>query len=192
MELILASASPRRQELLKQIGLTFKVQVSDVEEIKTTNVPAKLVQHLAKQKALDVFQKAVAQAKDAAQICVIGADTVVALEGEILGKPGSYEEAFAMLRKLSGKTHQVYTGVCLCFGETSFSFYEETAVTFMPMSDAEIEDYLATGESFDKAGAYGIQGQCAKFISGMDGDYYNVMGLPVCQLYQTMKTLGIL
>ncbi|MGN0432529.1 MAG: Maf family protein [Lachnospiraceae bacterium] len=187
-KVILASASPRRKELLMQIGLDFDVCVSTCEERITKTDPAEVVCELSAQKALDVWQKI----KDKKEI-VIGADTVVAYDGKILGKPGSGKEAVTMLTALSGHTHEVYTGVTFCYEEDGVekqhTFYEKTAVTFYPMSQEEIESYVASGEPMDKAGAYGIQGSFAAYVKGIEGDYNNVVGLPVGRLYQEIKEL---
>lgn len=194
MRIILASASPRRRELLSQIGIDFEVQMSDVEEKVSTTVPCYLVQGLSRQKAEAVFH---ALAESGEEVLVIGADTVVSCDGEILGKPKSPEQAKEMLRLLQGRSHEVYTGVTLLHraGGTAEnasaiegkSFYEATKVHFYPMTEEEISAYVATGDPLDKAGAYGIQGLCARYISGIDGDYNNVVGLPVGRLYQEMK-----
>ena len=187
-KVILASASPRRKELLMQIGLDFDVCVSTCEEKITKTDPAEVVCELSAQKALDVWQKI----KDKKGI-VIGADTVVAYDGKILGKPGSEKEAVAMLTALSGHTHEVYTGVTFCYEEDDVekqhTFYEKTAVTFYSMSQEEIESYVASGEPMDKAGAYGIQGSFAAYVKGIEGDYNNVVGLPIGRLYQEIKEL---
>lgn len=188
MKIILASASPRRRELLTQIGIPFEVIVSNAEENITTSVPAQLVEQLSLQKAEAVL-KTLDEAED---VLVIGADTVVAADGKILGKPGTEEKAKEMLRLLSGKAHQVYTGVTLyrrtAGGELQTrTFHEETEVLFCEMTEAEIEEYVATGDCMDKAGAYGIQGFCARYIAGIRGDYNNVVGLPVGRLYQEGK-----
>lgn len=198
---ILASASPRRKELLARLGLTFEVRVSDCEEIITQTEPEKVVEELSFQKAWDVAEKVKAENKKI-QAVIIGADTVVAYDGRILGKPGSGQEAEEMLAMLAGNTHQVYTGVTLAVlaGEDnslqsenrekeSVTFHECTRVTFAPMTEAEIREYVRTGEPMDKAGAYGIQGQCAKFVRSIEGDYYNVVGLPLCRLYEKIKEL---
>ncbi len=194
MRIVLASASPRRRELLEQIGITFEVQVSEVEEKISTDVPCYLVQSLSRQKAEAVFGGLAGLAEE---VLVIGADTVVSCDGRILGKPKSGEQAEEMLRLLQGRSHEVYTGVTLLHrsaGETADassiqgkSFYECTKVRFFPMSGEEIREYVATGDSLDKAGAYGIQGFCARYISGIEGDYNNVVGLPVGRLYQEMR-----
>ncbi len=183
MEIILASASPRRKELLEQIQIPFQIRVSDVEEKVNTQVPHLLVQELSRQKAEAVF----ASCKDREDVLVIGADTVVACDGKILGKPKDEEQAVEMLHLLQGRTHQVYTGVTLFTGRACKTFYEVTDVHFYPMSEAQIAEYAAGGDSLDKAGAYGIQGVCARYIRGIEGDYNNVVGLPVGRLYQELK-----
>ncbi len=188
MKIILASASPRRKELLTQIGIPFEIRVSEVEEKVTTTVPAEVVQQLSGQKAEAVL--AVCEEEEAV---VIGADTIVACDGKILGKPKDAEDAVRMLRMLSGRSHEVYTGVTLVYkGERreSYTFYEATTVHFAVMSDAEIQTYVDTRDPLDKAGAYGIQGFCARYITGIEGDYNNVVGLPVCRVYQELKRFG--
>lgn len=188
MRIILASASPRRRELLEQIGWKFEIQVSNTDERAETDSPHRLVEELSRQKAETVFA-----ALDRGAALVIGADTVVAVDGSILGKPTGREEAVRMLRLLSGRTHQVYTGVTLLYRpgpqETvcAKTFHEVTKVHFYPMTDEEIEAYVATGEPMDKAGAYGIQGVFARYVRGLEGDYFNVVGLPVAKLYQEAK-----
>lgn len=190
-KIILASASPRRKELLTQIDIPFIIKVSGAEENAKSNAPCDLVRELSLMKAEDIFGKLTVQ--EAKDILVLGADTVVALEGEIMGKPGSAENAVKMLTALQGKTHQVYTGVAFVYqdkenGEvTTHSFYEKTDVTFYPMTEQEIEDYVATGEPMDKAGAYAIQGKCAAYIKEINGDYSNVVGLPIGRVYQELK-----
>ena len=186
--IILASASPRRKELLLQIGLQFEVIESSCEERIENSLPEEVVCELSRQKAGDVWERL----KDEDAV-VIGADTVVAFDGHILGKPGDEAQACSMLRMLAGNTHQVYTGVTICYTlegmPKSRTFYEKTEVAFYPMSEEEILDYVATGDPLDKAGAYGIQGRCAAHIKGIEGDYNNVVGLPVGRLYQELKEL---
>lgn len=189
MRIILASASPRRRELLEQIKIPFEVQVSHVEEKVTSREPARVVEELSSQKAHAVSEQTAGSAE---AILVIGADTVVALDDQILGKPSGEAAAVEMLRRLSGREHQVYTGVTLLYRAADGSvqekcFHERTNVFFCPMSEAEIREYAATGDPLDKAGAYGIQGLCARYISGIEGDYNNVVGLPVGRLYQEIK-----
>lgn len=184
--IILASQSPRRRELLTQIGLKFEVIPSTVEEVITSTNSVEVVQELAQQKARDVAEVAGREmAKDS--LLVIGADTIVVYEGKILGKPGDKEDAVRMLTMLQGKEHSVYTGVALLSGEQEIVFAEETRVQMCPMTPEEILWYVNTGEPMDKAGAYGIQGLCARFIRQIQGDYYNVVGLPVGRIYQELK-----
>lgn len=182
MELILASGSPRRSELLRQIGLTFSVHPADVDETLDPDwIPAEAVERLSARKAEAVAQRFPDQ-------LILAADTVVSLEGDIMGKPLSPRSAFAMLSALSGRTHEVFTGLTLRQGDQVVTVSERTAVTFRPLTSEEISAYIATGEPMDKAGAYGIQGRGALFITGIEGDYFNVMGLPLCRLSQLLKT----
>ena len=191
--LILASSSPRRHELLAQIGLSFEVIASHAKENTKSTEPGEMVQELSSLKATDVFDQI--PPKERAGTIVIGADTLVSIEGKVMGKPADEIKAQEMLSRLQGNTHQVYTGVTLLWqaeGEQEpqrKTFYEKTDVTMFPMSTEEIRSYIATGEPMDKAGAYGIQGKCAAYIRGLSGDYYNVVGLPVGRLYQELKGL---
>ena len=203
--IILASASPRRRELLHQVGLEPEIVPSHVEEVITSTRPDQVVMELSAQKAADVAAQYQGQ-----QAVVIGADTVVAADGKILGKPGTEEEAVRMIEMLQGRTHQVYTGVTMIFadrGET-VTFAEKTEVHVYPMTESQIRRYVATGEPMDKAGirigdtnakqyewqdkagGYAIQGYFAKYIQRIEGDYYNVMGLPISRLYQLLKEIG--
>lgn len=185
MRIVLASGSPRRRELLTQIGLEYEVIVSNAEENAACTEPAKLVEELSYIKA-----KAVADEHNLKDVIIIGADTVVASGDKILGKPDGEEGAFAMLKALSGKVHEVYTGVTLLKITDKverITFNECTKVKFYEMSDDEIRGYIATKDPLDKAGAYGIQGFCARYISGIEGDYNNVVGLPIGRLYQEIK-----
>ena len=184
--IILASQSPRRRELLTQIGLKFEVIPSTVEEVITSTNSVEVVQELAQQKARDVANVA-AKETPKESLLVIGADTIVVYEGKILGKPGDKEDAVRMLTMLQGKEHSVYTGVALLSGEQEIVFAEETRVQMCPMTPEEILWYVNTGEPMDKAGAYGIQGLCARFIRQIQGDYNNVVGLPVGRIYQELK-----
>lgn len=193
MRIILASASPRRRELLTQIGIPFEILVSDVTERVSSDDPGQVVQTLSGQKA----EAAEALAGTSEETLIIGADTVVSCGGRILGKPRSEEDAGRMLRLLSGREHEVYTGVTLILrrgdGErTVRSFWECTRVEFAPMTEREIDAYVATKEPMDKAGAYGIQGFGARYIVGISGDYNNVVGLPVGRLYRELKACHIL
>lgn len=184
MDIILASGSPRRKELLAQIGLTYRILVPDVDE--HTDVPADpgaLVEVLSRRKAEAVH------ALEGDYPIIIAADTVVALDGDILGKPADEEDAFRMLSALSGREHHVYTGFTVLQGGKAITGHEVTAVTFRPLRPDEIRSYIATKEPMDKAGAYGIQGGAALFAERMVGDYYNVMGLPVCRLGMILREL---
>ena len=186
MDIVLASGSPRRKELLTQMGLPFRVLVSDADETVDPSLPP------AEQVALISRRKADAAAQAAGpDALVIAADTMVALAGRVMGKPHSPGEAAEMLSALQGKTHQVYTGLTLRQGGRTESCVECTAVTFRPMTSAEVEGYVATGEPMDKAGAYGIQGLGGVFVEGIQGDYFNVMGLPICRLGTLLKTFGV-
>lgn len=193
-KIILASASPRRRELMAQIGIEFEVRKSDAEEeaddIKPKK-PADLVKRLSCLKAADVWQGLTEEERK--NVLVIGADTVVSLDGKIMGKPADEAEALQMLSLLQGRLHQVYTGVTLIYERNSKyrekSFFEKTDVSMFTMSQEEIASYVATGEPMDKAGAYGIQGKCAAYIKGISGDYNNVVGLPIGRLYQEMKKI---
>ena len=178
--LILASASPRRRELLNLITDSFDVIVSECDENITGLSPEKLVCELAKRKADAVFEAN----RDAV---VIGADTVVAVDDIILGKPSSREEAKSFIKMMRGRAHKVYTGIAVISKDKKVSAYDETSVEFADMSDAEIEAYLDVSDYGDKAGAYGIQGAAAKHIKKINGCYYNVMGLPVALLYEILK-----
>lgn len=186
MAFILASASPRRKELFSLITPTFSVVTADVDEtIFPGTSPHQAVEMLSRQKALAVSQQH-------PQDIVIGSDTVVALKDRILGKPHDRQDAIDMLRALSGQTHTVFTGVCIVFPGKEVCFYERTDVTFAQMDAHEIENYVASGDCYDKAGAYGIQGIGARYISRIVGDYYTVMGLPVQALYQALRQNGLL
>lgn len=188
-KLILASQSPRRRMLLENIGLKFEILVDDAEEEKEADwSPEKTVMALAEQKAVNVAKGVVSSA------IIIGADTVVAVDGEILGKPKDEQQAAQMLRRLSGREHCVFTGVAVLDTETGEKhiFYEQTKVRFKPLTAEEIQRYIASGEPMDKAGAYGIQELGSLFVEGIDGDYFNVVGLPVCRLVEVLqKQFGI-
>ena len=212
VRLVLASASPRRRELLSQIGLEFTVMPSTKEENAKTTEAGALVQELSRQKAVDIWEQlsgGQGQNPDADQeqiseetqepnlngkrqpeLLVIGADTVVCCEGKILGKPHSREAASEMLTALQGRSHEVYTGVTLYSQSETVTFFECTQVEFYPMTEVEISEYIDSKEPMDKAGAYGIQGLGARFVKGIRGDYNNVVGLPVGRLYQELKSRG--
>jgi septum formation protein len=182
--LILASASPRRKELLELLQIPFEVIVSEIEEIVDEQLhPAEMVQSLAQQKAANV-------AKIHQNSYVIGSDTLVVYGGRMLGKPIDETEAIQMLQMLSGKTHEVYTGVSIIHDEQIHSFHEKTSVTFFTLSDREIRDYVSTGEPMDKAGSYGIQGYGALLVEKILGDYYSVVGLPVARTNRELLRMG--
>lgn len=199
-KIILASASPRRRELLTQIGFDFTVMPSDVEENPASTLPQDIVIELSKEKARDVWEKTENSnlgEGDSTDYLVISADTVVAIDGEILGKPEDEADAARMLELLSGKEHQVYTGVTLVWideegKQKEYSFYVCTNVVMYRMSRAQILTYVQSGEPMDKAGAYGVQGKAAAFIKAIRGEYSNVVGLPVGRLYQEMKAWELL
>lgn len=190
--IVLASGSPRRKELLAKTGLKFSVVVSGGEEKAETSDPAETVEKLSLDKASAVAD--LLQAEKEPQL-IIGADTVVACDGEILGKPSDREDAFRMLWKLQGQTHQVYTGVTLLLKKKhtwqAHTFNEKTDVQFYPVSREELLAYIETGEPMDKAGSYGIQGGFGIYVKGICGDYNNVVGLPVGRLVYELKKLGI-
>lgn len=205
---ILGSASPRRRELLAQIGMEFEILVSDAEEHYESSLPEEIVKELALMKAENVADElrkrendctdSSSHAQNKAQetqlrnVIVIGADTIVVQDGEILGKPSDEAAAFRMLKSLQGRMHQVYTGVTILDFDKNgkkhvMNHAEETKVFVHEMTDGEIRQYIAAGESMDKAGAYGVQGRFAAYIDRIEGDYYNVVGLPVSYLYQAVK-----
>ena len=193
MAIVLASASPRRKELMEQFcGKDLVIFPANGEEVVPDNVgPGETVEALARGKAREVAARLRAKGAGNREDIVIGADTIVWHEGRIFGKPHSREEAAAMLRSLSGCTHEVYTGVSLIYGDRELTEHEKTAVTFRVMTEKEILDYIATGEPMDKAGAYGAQGLGALFVSSIEGDFFNVMGLPLCRLGLMLKKTGV-
>lgn len=185
MAMILASQSPRRRELLGQMGFSFTVRPAKGEELPHPELtPAQLVEELARQKALEV--SAEAEADDV----VVAADTVVAIDGKVLGKPHDKVHAAQMLSALSGREHTVYTGVAVKRGETLLVEHEATQVRFRPLTEREIDLYIQTGEPMDKAGSYGIQGYGALLVEGIRGDYFNVVGLPICRLGRMLAQVG--
>ncbi len=188
-EIILASGSPRRRMLLEQVGIVPEICVSDADETTDRTDPQVVVAELSKRKARDVARRC--SGKDAV---IIGADTVVSLDGIILGKPRSEEEAREMIGLLQGRTHEVFTGVYMIFTKdgSEESFVEKTEVEVSPMSCDAIAGYVDLGESMDKAGAYGIQGRFAAYINGIRGDYNNVVGLPVAHICSILRQKGIL
>lgn len=205
-EWILASKSPRRKELLGHMGVSFQIRPAIGEEVITGSEPSEVVMELASQKAQEIAEGILAEmeginrpsmpglpvGRQPGHYLIVGADTIVSYEGNILGKPKDERDAVRMLTMLSGNTHQVYTGVCLIYVDDeqteSHVFFEKTDVTMYRMSAEEITAYVRSGEPMDKAGAYGIQGKCAIYIEKIHGDYNNVVGLPISRLYQEIKT----
>ncbi len=186
MKIVLASQSPRRKELLGRMGLEFVTQASKIDESAFDGLEAReLVATLSREKA-----QWIARQLDG-ETLVIGADTVVVRDGTALGKPKDAEDAVAMLLSLSGRDHQVCTGVTVCRGDRVLTQVEETQVTFRELTEAEVRQYVSTGEPMDKAGAYGIQGLGGLLVEGIRGDYSNVVGLPVCRLGQMLKDFGV-
>ncbi len=189
--IILASGSPRRKELLGELFPEFEIIPAKGEESYQASLPGEIVKELSLQKAEEVFSREVGKSKGS--LLVIGADTIVVKDKQVLGKPTNEGEAFAMLSSLAGKSHQVYTGVSLCYRieekNLQKSFYEETSVHFWPMSQEEILTYIASGDPMDKAGAYGIQSGGKRYVKAIEGDYLNVVGLPLSRLYQELKDL---
>lgn len=188
-KIILASASPRRRELLAQAGYEFEIQVSHKEETYTSETPDEIVKELALLKARDI-----AEQNERKQLIIIGADTVVAHQGRILGKPVSKEDAYQMIKSYQGDKHQVYTGVAILYydengKETVVNHAVSTDVYVHAMSDEEIWSYITQDNVMDKAGSYGIQSGFAVYVEKIDGDYFNVVGLPVSYIYQELKKL---
>lgn len=199
-KIVLASGSPRRKELMELAGFEFEIWPSTKEEVISETKPSMVCGELSKQKALDVaasiktYNENHPDITTDQDILVIGADTIVALENEILGKPKDEADAVRMLQMLSGKTHSVFTGVTFVFmskdgraGE--YSFTEETKVSFFELTNEEIRSYVESGDPLDKAGAYGIQTGAATFVRGIEGDFYNVMGLPIARLVHELRAL---
>lgn len=195
-EIVLASKSPRRRELLQMLGFDFSIAVSDIDETIEPMSPSETVRELSLQKAMAVWKYEIEKNGNTSNKFVIGADTIVACNGQILGKPKDAEDARRMLLMLQGGMHEVYSGVTLVWEEDGnvqkYSFFACTKVIFYPMTNEEIQAYITTGDCMDKAGAYGIQSKAAPFIKEIVGDYNNVVGLPVAMLYQTMKQLNLL
>ena len=201
-KIVLASGSPRRREIMDLVGADYIVIPSDKEEDMSGHEPSTLVEKLSKMKAEDVAAKIKGRvdigslSKDYLNSVVIGCDTVVAYEGKILGKPHDEERAFEMIRDFAGRSHHVFTGVCLLILEDgqvkqNVNYSVSTAVNVSPMTDDEIRAYIATGETLDKAGAYAIQGRFCPFIESIDGDYYNIVGYPISSIYHELNKLGI-
>ncbi len=185
VEIVLASASPRRQELLAQVGVSFTVVPSGVsEEVAVPMTPAELVEHLAAIKARDVAARRPGA-------LVIGSDTIVVVDGTVLGKPKDRADAISMLERLAGREHSVYTGVAVIAPDREQVSHERTAVRFRPLTRSQIERYVDSGEPMDKAGAYGIQGRGAALIESIVGDYFTVVGLPLCRTAQMLADFGV-
>lgn len=178
MNVILASASPRRQQLLKMLYDEFEIIPVDISEVSDSEIIPEIAENIAVKKA---------QAIKKPDSLVIACDTVVVLEDILLGKPENFVDAKKMLTSLSGRSHHVMTGICLSFNGKSYSFTEKTIVEFYPLSEAEIDNYIASGEPMDKAGGYGIQGSGAIFVKRISGDFYNVVGLPVARLKREIE-----
>lgn len=189
MKYILASKSPRRKEILTKIGIQFEIIPAEGEEIITSTDPATVVEELSCQKAQEVYDRM--SAGEDKHFVIIGSDTVVAKSGEILGKPKDRDDAFRMLKMLSGASHSVFTGVTVIYaiedGMKQITFHDETKVFMYDISDEEIWSMIDSGEPMDKAGAYAIQGLAGKFIYRIEGDYDNVVGLPGAKLYKCIK-----
>jgi len=186
MHIILASRSPRRRELLERMGIVkFDIIPAEGEErADPALAPDRLVEALSRQKAAEI-------AAGHPDALIIAADTVVSIDGRVLGKPHSREEAAQMLALLSGREHTVYTGITVARGGQTVTQHEATAVHFRPLSPGDISQYVATGEPMDKAGAYGIQGYGSMLVDRIQGDYFNVMGLPVCRLARVLAGFGV-
>ncbi len=194
VKIYLASASPRRRELMERAGFDFEVRASGADESTSVTEPAGMVEELSRIKAGAVARELIAEGAGAGSCVVVGADTVVSIDGQILGKPKDEADASRMLREISGRTHEVFTGVTLIAvrdGEEVLrdTFHEVTKVNVAGMSDEEIEAYVATGDPMDKAGAYGVQSGASVYVSSIEGDYYNVVGLPMCSLYQHLRQM---
>lgn len=193
MKVILGSASPRRREILTQAGIDYDVIVSSSEEVITGSKPDEVVRELSEQKANDVWKKAVCKyGSDAEDLLVIGADTLVAFGDTIYGKPADRADAIRMLESLSGRVHQVYTGVTVITGEKKLTFADCTDVSVYEVAGDEIERYVDSGEPMDKAGAYAIQGGFARYIKEIRGEYNNVVGFPIARTIYELKKVGIL
>jgi len=187
-QIVLASASPRRRELLRQIGVTIRVAAADIEEKPFEGErPAEFVIRMAREKALEILRR------ERARVPVLGADTAVILEGNILGKPASQKEAFDMLTRLSGKTHEVFSAVAVAVTDSEiYDALNVSRVTFAELESEWIKSYIETGDPMDKAGAYGVQGKAAEKISYIEGSFYGVMGLPLFETAELLKRARVL
>ena len=189
MRYILASASPRRREILGNLGLDFTVLAADADETCDITDPGDRVEFISLKKCLAARDKLVSEGMDPAdtETIIIASDTLVTLDGEFLGKPRDEADAIRMMELLEDRTHTVASGIAVWHKGRTVTAHELTGVTFAPMNPAEILAYIATGESFGKAGGYAIQGHAARYITGIQGDYFNVVGLPVRRLYETLR-----
>ena len=188
MNLILASASPRRKEILSALGVDFTVRTADADETCDLTDPGRRVETIALRKGRAVEEALRAEGTLTPDTVILASDTLVTLDGEFLGKPEDAEDARRMLRLLQGRAHTVASGLAILRDGRAVTAHELTEVVFASMSEEEIEDYLHTGESFGKAGAYAVQGHAARYITGLRGDYFNVVGLPVRRLYETLQS----
>lgn len=204
-EYILASGSPRRREILAQVGISFRVIKSDCEEVSSYSEPENIVGELSRLKCLDVADKIIAGKTDCGitgedTIFVIGADTMVSVDGIIMGKPRNQKHAYEMIKKIQGRDHTVHTGVSIAKliydGENAYktdtvkTFVEGSTVSVVPMTDDEINEYISSDEPYDKAGGYAVQGLFAKYIQGISGDFYNIVGFPVCRFLMEIKNFS--
>jgi septum formation protein len=187
MKLILASASPRRREILATLGVDFTVRTADADETCELADPGARVEAISLKKCLAVWDMLVAEGEADEDTVILASDTLVTADGLFLGKPRDAEDARAMIRFLQGRTHTVASGLAIWYRGRTVTSHELTGVTFAPMTEAEIETYVSTGESFGKAGGYAIQGFASRYIKGIEGDYFNVVGLPVRRLYETLR-----
>ena len=189
MKYILASASPRRREILSNLGLDFTILVADADETCDITDPGERVEFISLKKCLAARDKLIAEGMDPTdtETVIIASDTLVTLDGEFLGKPRDEDDAVRMIDMLEGRTHTVASGIAVWHKGRTVTAHELTGVTFAPMNPAEVQAYVATGESFGKAGGYAIQGHAARYVTGIHGDYFNVVGLPVRRLYETLR-----
>ena len=189
MKYILASASPRRREILSNLGLEFTVLVADADETCDITDPGERVEFISLKKCLAARDKLLAEGMDPAdtETVIIASDTLVTLDGAFLGKPRDEDDAVRMIDMLEGRTHTVASGIAVWHKGRTVTAHELTGVSFAPMNPAEVQAYVATGESFGKAGGYAIQGHAARYVTGIHGDYFNVVGLPVRRLYETLR-----
>ena len=189
MKYILASASPRRREILSNLGLDFTVLVADADETCDIDDPGERVEFISLKKCLAARDRLMAEGMDPAdaETVIIASDTLVTLDGEFLGKPRDEDDAIRMIDLLEGRTHTVASGIAVWHKGRTVTAHELTGVTFAPMNPAEVRAYVATGESFGKAGGYAIQGHASRYVTGIHGDYFNVVGLPVRRLYETLR-----